>query len=191
MTRRKNYSAALMPREKSILVPAEVFDDHASSSTSDSESEEQNQACFVNELLDREERGDGLREVSLSELSDLDLFDRYQEGDVLNEDDMELLDDFRLRRRKDLRYRKELEMLLNHQTGGRPVDHHRLLFLTLFSRLGCCETLSEDEIATLCKLDLSESDISSTATIGWCSAASSEQMNNHKMLGLCCTKNEN
>jgi hypothetical protein len=106
--------------EKSLLA-SEVFNDDLSSSKSGSESEASSSLCSseldeLDELSDREERGDGISEESLSKLRDLDLFDQYKVGDDLNDVYMKLLNDFRSRR-KDRQYCEELEALLSTIIG--------------------------------------------------------------------------
>jgi hypothetical protein len=91
---------------ESSLLASEVFNDISSSSKSRSDGDESSSLCSseldeLDELLDREERGERLTEGSWSKLRDLDFFDRYKEGDDLNEGDMKSLNDFRSRRRKD------------------------------------------------------------------------------------------
>jgi len=103
----------------------------------------------LNSLLDRQERGEVVDEARLYEL---DLFDKYQSGEILDDDEKKALAAFRLRRRQERAYRREFQDLLDKRESGEEVDDDRLYCLELYARRQLGEELSEDELLDLADL---------------------------------------
>ncbi|KAG9285662.1 hypothetical protein G9A89_000361, partial [Geosiphon pyriformis] len=85
----------------------------------------------LNSLLDHQERGDVVDEARLYEL---DLFDKYHSGEILDESEQKALTAFRLRRRQERAYRREFQDLLDKRESGEDVDDDRLYCLELYAR---------------------------------------------------------
>lgn len=111
----------------------------------------------LNELLDRHENGEVIDE---DRLYDLDLFCRWQNGEEIASDKDADLSAFQQQRRKERKYRKEYQQLLDRREKGRRIDDARLYNLEMVERRRIGDNLSQEEMSNL--LNFEEHETQST-----------------------------
>ena len=84
--------------------------------------------------------------VNKSRLYELDLFDKWQCGEVLTAKEKSDLLAFRKQRGKDRAYRREFQLLLDQKEKGIAIDESRLYVLGLMARRQLGEELSAEEM---------------------------------------------
>ena len=100
----------------------------------------------LDELLDDFEAG---KPVDKLRMTDLDVFDRWKNGEELDPLDSFQLERYRQQRRTERAYRREFQELLDRKEKGLMVDGYRLANLSLFARNFIGDTLSEGELVQL------------------------------------------
>ena len=100
----------------------------------------------LNELYDRRDAGEVIDENRLYEL---ELFDKFRQGEELTPIEIEDLDFYKRRRKRVKRHVKEFNKLCDLQDAGQDVDQDRLYLLELVVRNRLREYLTEEEIQDL------------------------------------------
>eukprot|EP00980_Cylindrotheca_fusiformis_P018035 scaffold5768_cov128-Cylindrotheca_fusiformis.AAC.1 len=118
-----------------VIQPSDI-DDSTDSSLSSGEMEE------LEGLFDSLENGE---DYDATRLYELDLLDKAQCGQMLEEEQAIDLRKIKEKRRKERAYRREFQYLLEEKEHGRPIDEKRLYFLELFARRHLGHTLSQKE----------------------------------------------
>ena len=96
--------------------------------------------------MEREDRGE---EIDEDRLYELDLFDKWQSGEDLDEVEAADLEVFKKERRKERKYRREFQDLLDRRDRGENVDEDCFYCLDLFARRHLGKKLKEDELLDL------------------------------------------
>ena len=109
----------------------------------------------LDDLIKREEQG---FDVPQDRLRNLEYFDRWQNGEVLNEDELKALARFKKNRRKERRYGRELINMIESRERGEEIDHDRLIALELYARYHTGEELTTEELENLNEFELRESE---------------------------------
>lgn len=145
--RSKNESSSLYQSRSSFRST-----EYSDSSLSSRELEE------LNELMEEFEEG---KPIDEGRMMDLDIFDRWMNGEDLDSTDNIRLEGYRKERKRERRYRREFQELLDKKEKGLEIDEQRLSGLSLFARHFLGETLRDHEFAELEKFHREERSLES------------------------------
>jgi hypothetical protein len=102
----------------------------------------------LNDLLESQAKGQKVKEKLVH---DYNLIKKWERKELLTDQEWLNLESLREKRRKDRRYKKEFESLLERSDNGADVDEERIYFLELYIRRVVGEDLTEEE-----RLDLDD-----------------------------------
>jgi hypothetical protein len=109
----------------------------------------------LDDLVERQERGLNVPE---SRLRNLELFDKWQNDEALDKDDLKAVDRFKKHRKRERGYGRELINLIESKERGEEIDFDRLAALELFARHHTGEELTEDELESLKEFERGENE---------------------------------
>jgi hypothetical protein len=109
----------------------------------------------LDDLVERQEHG---FDVPANRLRNLELFDKWQNDEALDEDELKVVDRFKKNRKRERGYGRELINLIESKERGEEIDSDRLAALELFARHHTGEKLTKDELETLKEFERGENE---------------------------------